>query len=231
MGFKQSPQGKLHFPLNRAKRCSIYFQNMPQQFYAGGDWSGKAETPDEPFIFCVTALNDAEAWDEACLGLRTKLRMKRDKEFHGHLMNSDTHRLEVLQLARRLDLRVGALILLPETKFLESVTLSYQNIALELVNRFFPQLPLRDLWCDTEIEGKSAQQAFETALKRCYREIHPGSRFNARVRESHTSNLIQLADIMAYTLRRQTMGKIKNSALRQFLKEVASDTNNLIVTR
>lgn len=204
---------------------------MPEIFFAGGDWSGKADKPKEPFIFCIAALRDAEAWNTACQQLRKGLRMRRDEEFHGYKMKGDAQRLEVLHLAQQMGLRVGALILLPETKILERETLNHQSLALELAEQFFPKLPLRDLWCDTEIEGKSAQQAFETELQRCHRTIHPQLRFKARVRESHTSNLIQLADVMDYVLRTQALGKIKEPTLRQFLKEVASDSNNLIVTR
>ena len=204
---------------------------MEKPLYAGADWSGKPYTPNEPFVFCIAALNDAEAWNDACLELRAKLRMPRDKEFHGHLMNSDAKRLEILQGAQQLDLRVGALIVLPQTKTSERATLSHQSIALELADQFFPKLVTRDLWCDTEIEGKPAQKAFETELHRCHRAIHPTVRFEARIRKSHTSNLIQLADVVAYALRRQAMNKIKDPASRQFLKRMASDANSLIITR
>lgn len=153
------------------------------------------------------------------------------REFHGYLMKDDAQRLDMLQMGRDLGMRVGALVLNENTKLLESATLSYQSIALELLNPFFARVALRNLWCDTEIEGKKAQKAFETQIQRCHRAIHPNARFEARVRESHTSSLIQLADVMAYTLRTQAMGKVKNSALRQFLKDLASDNANLILAR
>ena len=199
--------------------------------YAGGDWSGKADTPYEPFIFCVVILGDAEAWNQSCQQLREKLRIASHREFHGYLMKDDAQRLEMLQLAREAEMRVGALIVTPNTKILEGATLDYQSIALELMGELFPRLALQNLWCDTEIQGEKAQKAFETQVQRCHRTIHPNARFEARIRDSKTSSLIQLADVMAYTLRTQTLGKVKNPALRQFLKEVASDDANLILTR
>ncbi len=201
---------------------------MPQHLYAGADWSGKADRPNEPFIFCVVALNDAEAWNQRCQELREQFRMAPEREFHGYLMKADAERLAMLQRARDLGMRIGAVICVETVR---DNSLSYQSPALELLNPLFARGTLRTLWCDTEIQGKKARKAFETEVQRCHRAIHSQVRFEARVRDSHSSNLIQLADVMAYTLRTQAMGKVKSPALREFLKEIASDDANLILTR
>lgn len=216
---------------NRAPWGLFNIDTMNTAFYAGGDWSGEPNQPDEPFIFCVVTMGDAEAWNDSCRQLRKTLRWAQNREFHGYKMKDDVQRLQVLRMGRAAGMRVGALILTANTRALEKRAPSYQSIALELLDQFFARAALRMLWCDTEIEGEEAQKTFETALQHCHRKIHPDARFEARVRKSHTSNLIQLADVMAYTLRTQAMGKVKNPASRQFLKEMTNDQANLIISR
>lgn len=199
--------------------------------YAGGDWSGKPDKPREPRIFCVVALADADAWNESCRQLRRTLDWAQNREFHGYKMKDDAQRLEMLRLGREAGMRVGALILGANAGVAVEQTPTYQSLALELLNPFFAHAALRMLWCDTEIEGEAAQKTFETAVQHCHRSLYPDARFEARVRKSHTSNLIQLADVMAYTLRTQALGKVKNPALQGFLKEVANDKTNLILSR
>lgn len=199
--------------------------------YAGGDWSGEPNQPDEPFIFCVVTMGDAEAWNDSCRQLRKTLRWAQNREFHGYKMKDDVQRLQVLRMGRAAGMRVGALILTANTRALEKRAPSYQSIALELLDQFFSRAALRMLWCDTEIEEEIAQKAFETAVRHCHRAVHPDARFEARVRKSHTSSLIQLADVMAYALRTQAQNKVKDPSLRQFLKEIAADEKNLILYR
>ncbi len=198
--------------------------------HAGGDWSGDPNKLDEAFIFCVVALGDKEAWSDSCRQLRRKLRMPQNREFHGHEMKNPQQRLELLEMGRAAEMKVGALIVAKETRVLMTETLGYQDIALELLNQFFPRYILRDLWCDNEIQGDK-QKAFETELKRCHRAINPQTRFDAKVRPSHTNDLIQLADGIAYALQAQARGTLKNLVLRQFLKDMAADEGNLLVWR
>ncbi len=185
--------------------------------YAGGDWSGKPDKRDEALIFCVVALSDKEAWTDSCRQLRHNLRMAQNAEFHGHEMKDDAHRLQLLQAGREAGMKIGALVLSKGARAEGNETPSYESAALELLNPFFARYALRDLWCDNEIQGKAAQKAFETELQRCHRAIHPNARFKARLRPSHTSDLIQLADVMAYALRTQSHGTLKDAPLERFL--------------
>ncbi len=199
-------------------------------FSAGADWSGNPDAPDEVFIFCLVALLDVEAWNAQCEELRVSLRMAQGSEFHGREMKDDGQRLQLLKAGRDAGMRVGALVVTGWENWGEE-PLSYEGVALELLRQFLPLCPLKAIWFDTEIQGKKAQTEFATAVGRCHRAIHPEVRLKARTRDSHSSRMIQLADVMAYGLRTQERGSLESPALQQFLREIAGDERNVILRR
>lgn len=203
---------------------------MMGSFYAGGDWSGQVDRADDVFIFCVVALPDVEAWNDSCRDLRQQLGMAQNKEFHAHSMKNDAQRLQVLIAGRELGMRVGALILSNRAEELNGAP-SYESIALELLGLFFPVCLLKTLWFDQEIQGRTREQKFQADVRRCFKAIHPDASLKVTPRASHASNLIQLADVMAYAWRTQTRGTLQDAALNCFLKETEAGAENVIVRR
>ncbi len=203
---------------------------MLQTLVAGGDWSGQVDRADDVFIFCVVALPDVEAWNDSCRDLRHQLGMAQNKEFHAHSMKNDAQRLQVLNAGRELGMRVGALILSNRAEELNGAP-SYESIALELLGLFFPVCLLKTLWFDQEIQGRTREQKFQADVRRCFKAIFPNASLKATPRASHASNLIQLADVMAYAWRTQTRGTLEGAALNRFLKEMEVGTENVIVRR
>lgn len=201
-----------------------------QPLYAGGDWSGEVDRADDVFIFCVVALPDVEDWNDSCRDLRQQLGMAQNKEFHAHGMKNDAQRLQVLNAAKDFGLQVGAIILSHRAEESKGVP-SYESIALELLGLFFPICLLKTLWFDQEIQGRAREQKFQADVRRCFKAIHPDASLKVTPRASHASNLIQLADVMAYTWRTQTRGTLEDAALNRFLKEMEAGTENMIVRR
>ena len=106
---------------------------------------------------------------------------------------------------------------------------TYASLALMFLPHFLPICPLKALWYDEEIKGRKAEQEFETAVQRCNRALYPTGRLKLRSRKSHTSDLIQLADVFAYTLLRQTRGVLSYPPLERLLREIETDKTNLII--
>lgn len=200
------------------------------RFYAGGDWSGKPESIDDTFTFCVVALSDPEAWNMACAELRASpsFGMARDQEFHGHQMKPERI-FRFLSAGHGLGMRVGALLIDKGATHQAKAELNHANVALALLRRFLPTCALQTFWYDEDIKGKKAEQEFETQVRRCNRLIYPSTQLKARSRNSRTSSLVQLADVAAYALSRQARKPLKHAALEQFLKDVRSDERNLII--
>ncbi len=201
---------------------------MRDVFYAGGDWSGRPES-DDLLVFCVAALGDLEAWNETCRDLRQRFGMAQEQEFHGHEMRPE-QMLELLSAARRLDMRVGALLIdnAPVSGEVRTA-LQHAPLALALLRRLLPLCPLQKLWYDEEIKGKKAEQAFNTEVQRIQRMVHADTKISAKARRSHTSNLVQLADVIAYALAKQARRTLKHSLLEQYLRELRADERNLII--
>lgn len=204
--------------------------------YGGGDWSG---TPDPPrlavdlYSFCVAAFSDLEAVRQGCCETRIVLGMPAVEEFHAHAM-SDQMQAVVLDMALQLGMRIGLLsvnkaaaplagrVVLPPPAVLTS------RIAFRLFESFLPLCPLRDLWCDEEIAGKKAQQEFATQARRLSR-LHSPVKMKARFRPSHTSDLVQIADVANYALRSQARGAKLEAPLVNVLRKIRADDRHLIL--
>ena len=196
---------------------------------AGGDWSGKPDR-DDLLIFAVAAMENAEDWSEHCTIIRQQIGKPRDVEFHARDM-SDAERFALLSAARNAGLVVGVLVLkkseAPDENF--AALFNYTTSAQELLGAFFSRYQLKRFWYDSEVNGRKAQQEFETGLYRFHRAIYPNTTLKASCRPSHTSDLVQLADCVAYAFRRQALNAIKYAPLRQLVKEIAADQRNLVI--
>lgn len=196
----------------------------------GGDWSGKADR-DELLIFGFAASEDAESWSEQhCPAIRHRLGMKQRAEFHAREM-SEPEILLYLQAARDAGIIMGAVILRkPLPTNVEALANFNCAVAAQKFFRvFLLRYRVKRFWYDTEIEGKAAEQAFETELKHINRALHPGTSFKARCRSSHQSDMVQIADSVAYTIRRHSVGTIKSKTLRQLVAEIIADERNVIL--
>ena len=197
--------------------------------HCGGDWSGK--TRDDVFVFTLAALPDAEIWHERTLEIRQQLGIARHIELHAHGL-TEYERLMFLQAANKNGMIVGAVILQKPVAAKEiSVALfDYANSAQCLFEVFAQRYCLKRLWYDEEIKGKASQQKFETELYRINR-LHHTESMKAKCRPSHTSDMVQLADIVAYVLRRHITNAIKNPLLRQEVQRMVAEPRNLIIRR
>ena len=196
---------------------------------AGGDWSGK--TRDDVFVFALAALPDAEVWYQQALKTRQQLGIARHMELHAHSL-TEYQRLRFLQAANGNGMIVGAIVLQKSVKAKESsaALFDYASSARQLFGFFAQRYCLKRLWYDEEIKGKATQQKFETELHRLQRINHTES-MKAKCRPSHTSDMVQLADIVAYVLRRHITGAIKNPLLCQEVQQIVTDPRNLIMRR
>ena len=195
----------------------------------GGDWSGKADR-DELLVFGFAASHDAESWSEQCAAIRHQLGMRQHAEFHAREM-SEREILVYLQTAREVGIVMGAVVLKKPLQA-DAESLANFNCAVAAQNffrAFLLRYRVKRFWYDTEIEGKAAEQAFETALSRINRELHPGTSFKARCRSSHQSDMVQIADSVAYIIRRHSAGTIKSATLRKLVEEILADERNVIL--
>ena len=180
-------------------------------------------------VFCIAVLNDLEAWNVASSALRERFGMAQDEEFHGHEMNLKQV-LELLEAAQAMGMRIGALLVHPPLDSPQArLPLNHHNIALSLLRQFLPLCALQKLWCDEDIKGKKAVQEFKTQVQRVNRAIYPNAKVDVRVRKSHTSSLIQLADVTAYALSREARNTLNHAALEEVLKKLRADQQNLIM--
>lgn len=205
--------------------------------YAGGDWSGKPDKPSglsDIFSFAVVMTEDLEAAEEEFALLKRRLGMKADKEFHGHEMN-DTQNAAVLELILHQEMRIGILMInksaVPLTR---QITLPTgprftHEVAMRLFELFVPGCPLSRVWLDEDIKGKATQQLFKTDVQRVCRTHHPASTCKVVFRGSHTSLMIQLADVVAYVLSRQARGVRFYPPLESVLRKLRSDSRHLIL--
>jgi len=102
------------------------------------------------------------------------------------------------------------------------------DAALALFDTFVRKHRLSGLWCDEDIEGRK-QKAFETAASRIHRLAWPDTRLKVRHRPSKSSDLIQLADVVAYGLSRLLRDRVGEDALKRRLKALKSDPKNTII--
>ena len=195
---------------------------------AGGDWSGKGDQ-DEVLVFGFAAAASAESWSEQCAAMRQRLGKPQRAEFHARDMN-EHEILDYLQSARDAGIVMGAVILKKPPASTHPLTnFNCAFAAQEFFRVFLTRYNVRRFWYDTEIEGRVAEQGFETELSRINRELCPGTSLKARCRRSHQSDLVQIADSVAYAMRRRTLGVLKLQRLQRLIDEILADKRNVFL--
>ncbi len=208
--------------------------------YAGLDASG---TPDlqgterrhNPYVVAVAAITDMEAFEMRMANLRTNQGMAIREEFHAHQMIEE-RQIAVIQVASISGLRIGALIIdKPQTReFRGEVDLPSPSdlevtARLALLETFFANYPLKLLQSDEDIKGDLRQNQFKTEVKRLHRTNWPEAKFKIQYRKSSGSDLVQLADVLAYGLAHLARGAVRLEELRIILERLSSDTKNIIM--
>lgn len=206
---------------------------------AGLDRSG---TPDprernasqELYVVCFAAVE--VTLEELRVGfnaLRQECGMALDQEFHGRSC-PEWVQGRLLETARRMNLRVAASIYekVPATQgqLVPGTAADFQaDAALTLFANLVREHQISGLWCDEDIEGQERRKAFETAASRIHRLAWPSTRLKVRHKPSKNSDLIQLADIVAYGLSRLLRERVEGDALKQKLKALRNDPRNIIM--
>jgi hypothetical protein len=100
--------------------------------------------------------------------------------------------------------------------------------ALALAEPFISRYLIAELLCDEDIRGKERQQGFITGIKRLQRSVWPEARIRVQFRPSNKSDLIQLADMVAYALGIQARGTLRSNGLRRLVDAIRTSETNLI---
>jgi hypothetical protein len=156
--------------------------------------------------------------------------MAQHAEFHARDM-TEQDILILLTAARESGMVFGALVLekIGVTNTEAPIAFDYASVAQELFRGFVLRYSVKRIWYDTEIQGRAAEKAFETEMCRINRAIYPNAPLKARCRPSNKSDLIQVADSVAYVVSRQTRGLLKHTPLQQLWAAIAADERNLII--
>ncbi len=201
-------------------------------FQAGLDWSGKPELSARPdtFIACFVAVSESDALRLRFDALRQEARGGARDELHGHKM-TPPFLAAALRIGLDLEMRVGALCIDKRAsaqagKWTPEKTL-YEATALELWPEFLQRTPLTRLVHDTDIEGKLRPKVFATELKRIAGQLEIRG-LTAKPLPSAKSDLIQLADVVAYTLSRQVNGQKVETEILELWEEIRAAKINIV---
>lgn len=208
--------------------------------YAGMDASG---TPDlqgterkhNPYVLVVAAVDDKEVLERVMADLRTRQGMAAGAEFHAHQMIEE-RQIAVVKDVMTLELRVGALIIdkpftreIRGTNDLPSSPEFEVQSRLSLLELFFARYTLRLLQCDEDIKGRARMNQFKTQVKRLHRAKWPGTSLKLQYRKSISSDLVQIADVLAYGLAHLSRQTILLSEWSRLLEEIRNDERNVIL--
>lgn len=188
----------------------------------------------ELYVVCFAAVEvTLEALRTDFSAPRQECGMAFDEEFRGRNC-PEWVQDRLLEAAQKMNLRVAASIYekVPATqgRLVARSAADFQaEAALKLFARFVRDHQVSGLWCDEDIEGQKRQKAFETEASRIHRLAWPDTRLKVRHKSSKNSDLIQLADIVAYGLSRLLRERVEQAALKQRLKLLKSDPKNIII--
>jgi hypothetical protein len=99
-----------------------------------------------------------------------------------------------------------------------------------VLDRILEAGPLRRVWCDEgDQRDKKRRQAFNTEVKRKARALWPDEAGpDVKHYPSNKSNLVQLADMIAYVLQRDARGLLETAELRQRARALWRAEGNLV---
>ncbi len=186
-----------------------------------------------PYVIVVAGVEDPEILGRIFGELRKQFGMRQSAELHGHSM-SEEMLLEVLECTEEVSPVVGALVIDKAstrefTRISEIPSPSDCQVAsaLRVVEMVFARYMLRELRCDEDIRGKRQKQ-FLTEVKRRHRTAWPETQIKVQCLPSEKSDLIQLADVIAYGLGVFTRGTIQNRDLERKVVQLRERKRNSI---
>jgi hypothetical protein len=203
---------------------------------AGLDWSGTPHPKEKTveidlYIPCAVSVPDIEATDGWFRDWRKELGRSIEFEFHGYRCSS---KMLLKAIAHVLENGSVFAVLFDKNEMLKNIgPWIFDHPALlppatgrMVLDRMLETDPLHDIWCDEDI-GSNRRAEFNTAIKRKARSLWPTTP-KIRHYPSHKSNMIQLADMMAYILQRDARGSLETEELRQRVKQLRNNNRNNI---
>jgi len=204
--------------------------------YAGLDWSGTPHPQEQGvgidvYIPCIVHVEDIDATDTYMTDWRKQLGRSITYEFHGH-----QSRPEVLEQAIEYVLANGRVVavLLDKQEITEQMGPQVFDHPATLppatgrivLDQILEVGPLRRIWLDEDI-ASDRRKAFNTEIKRKARALGQESP-DLKHYPSDKSNMIQLADMIAYVLQRDAKNLLETEELCRLVRQLWRQTGNRI---
>lgn len=208
--------------------------------HVGMDASG---TPDllgtdpkhDPYVVCLAAVEDVSLLASHFSNVRSRYGMRATQEFHAHQLPEEIIRAALVS-GDEAGMVIGALLLDKaatrqerEPAELPPPVVLQESAAVALLEDFVNRYSLVELRFDEDIQGKKRQSAFITAAKRLHRARWPDQSIKVRPSPSHLSDLIQLADVVAYVLGRKARNAIQSQELRTCVAQLQHNARHIIL--
>ncbi len=196
--------------------------------YAGIDWSG---TPDirkgvqEPdlYVACCVVMPDIDEANRFLDELRKRRHQAFDYEFKGYHSTEESQKelIEyVLEVGKASTVIVGKRAV--ESSVGVEIFAHPDKLAIAtgrmILKKALGESEIRTVWCDEEL-SKEKQKRFNTAIHKDAKSL---CRKSPKIRHdaSHKSNMIQLADTVAYMIQRDALGRVKLDRLKRIVKKL-----------
>ena len=204
---------------------------------AGLDWSGTSLPKQrllelDLYVPCGIMAPNVQEPEQWLLDFRSRWNRSARFEFHGHAM-TEAELLQVMEyiwdkiVIAAMFLDKGRLALETDTGLFSRPDLLPAATARPIVRRLLQREPIRRMWCDDDIP-KPQQRAFNTAVEREARITQPNAGIEIKHWPSEKHCLIQIADMVAYVLQRETRGSFKTPQLRAIAKRMLRKEGNII---
>ena len=202
---------------------------------AGIDWTGTPDVPPDDdrtgnYILGSVAVVFEPSCnvDKACAALRTRHNFGQRKEFHGYeLTNRRELVFDILNFVVENAMVYGLFwdkrqLRQEDTTFFDDETLLLDAAGLAVFHNAIDETPLLHVWCDEEIKKKDEQKIFNKKLRGIQKSRWGAGRKgpDAKHRKSDKSNLIQLADVVAYVLQRYLRGLKLEPRIRELARQI-----------
>ncbi len=206
----------------------------------GVDASG---TPDltgterrhNPYVVVAAGVQQPEILQEELARTRAQAGMKATQEFHAHAL-PEVVQVAVVEAGSRAGLCIGALLMDKQASrraldagLFPSSAQVQRRALLRLLEAFFARYELAELRYDEEFGSRKRPQELITDIKRLHRAAWPLGRVRVQPAPSHQSDLIQLADVIAYGLGVEARGTQRTKALQELLQRLHTDSAHVFI--
>ena len=200
---------------------------------AGGDYTGTPSLNNKsPYGFALVAVANVELLEEAFTQIHQAGGLPARDELRGYDLPVKVQ-AEVLKVLCEQDARI-AVLMLNKTHLLATpqaalppAAIMHHQFGLVVLERVLRQYALSNLKCDEELRGQ-AQKEFVTAVQRLSRVLWPDTRLKVKLLPSHTSVLVQAADVVAYNFSRFVRNALEDE-LQQCLLALQRQEHNIFL--